>query len=126
MKVFKATLVISAFLIGFGIFAYYYIDTTADRLVAGTEILERGMDSKDWKQTEKNFARLNSLWDKISPKWTILIDHEELDNINITMSRAREFMKARDTAGFTAELAELKLLLKHIPEKEALNIKNIL
>ncbi len=126
MRVLAATLAILAFLVGFGTIAYYYIDHTAGTLVARTETLERSINIEDWKQAHTNFQKLHSLWDKTSPKWTVLIDHQELDNINVTMSRAKRFIEARDKTGIMTELAELKLLLKHIPEKEALNIKNIL
>ncbi len=126
MRVFIASLIIFAVLLGFGIFAYYYIDNTAHTLLTVTETVEKNVEAGEWQQAGKNFSKMYSSWNRISPKWTVLIDHQELDNINVSIFRVKKFMDTRDLPGFMTELAELKLLLKHIPEKEALNLKNIL
>lgn len=126
MKVLIAAMVIFVLLVGFGGFASYYINNTANTLFIGAERVEKSVDARDWQQAEKNFNQLNSSWNRTSPKWTTLIDHQELDNINISMSKVKKYMDTRDLPGFMTETAELKLLFKHIPEKEALNLKNIL
>lgn len=126
MKTLIATLVLFAVLIGFGTFAYYYIDHTADKLVSQASLVERHGNKENWSQAEKDFSGLHSAWISSSTKWTVLIDHSELDNINISLAKVGEYIKAKDIPGFKSEVAELKLLLKHIPEKEALNLKNVL
>ncbi|MFA5882196.1 MAG: DUF4363 family protein [Eubacteriales bacterium] len=126
MKVLIAAMVIFVVLVGFATFASYYLNNTANTLFIGAESVEKSVDARDWQQAEKNFSQLNSSWNRTSPKWTTLIDHQELDNINISMSKAKKYMDTKDLPGSKTELAELKLLFKHIPEKEALNLKNIL
>ncbi len=126
MKTVIASVVLFALLLGFGTFAYYYIDNTAKHLAAEAATVEKSVQSKDWGSAERSYTKLQSSWNKASIKWTVLLDHQELDNINITMSRVKEFMDTRDIPGSRSELAELKMLLKHIPEKEAINVKNIL
>ena len=126
MKTLIATLVLFAVLLGFGTFAYYYIDHTANELVSQAGLVEQQGTKENWPQAEKTFSILNSTWISSSTKWTALLDHQELDNINISMAKIRAYIKAKDIPGFRSEVAELKLLLKHIPEKEALNLKNVL
>lgn len=126
MKILIATVIIFTVLLGFSVFAYYYIDHTSGTLAAQVESIEKPAAAKEWSQADLSFSRLNSSWNQISSKWTVLIDHQELDTINITMARIKEFMKTKDLPGSLSELAELKLLFKHIPEKEALNLRNIL
>lgn len=126
MKTVVATLVIFALLIGFATFSYYYIDNTTAFLSSHMEKLEKSVQAKEWQKAEKDFTKLKSSWARTNSKWMMLIDHQELDNINISMARLKSFMDAKEHPETMAELGELKLLLKHIPEKEALNIKNIL
>lgn len=126
MKTVVATLVIFALLIGFSTFSYYYIDNTTAFLASHTEKLEKSVQAKEWQKAQTDFSTLKSSWDRTSSKWTMLIDHMELDNINISMARLKSFMDTKQHPETMAELGELKLLLKHIPKKEALNIKNIL
>ncbi len=126
MKTFVATLVIFALLIGFATFSYYYIDNTTAFLASHTEKLEKSVQAKKWNKAEQDFSKLKSSWDRTSSKWTMLIDHQELDNINISMARLKRFIDTKEHPEVMAELGELKLLFKHIPEKESLNMKNIL
>ncbi|WP_418792008.1 DUF4363 family protein [Phosphitispora sp. TUW77] len=126
MKVVVSTIVILALLLGFGTYSYYYLDSTADELLSMAEQIEADVANDDWQQAGTNFSKLHAIWEKTITKWTILIDHVELDQINISMSRTKKFMDTRDISGFMSEMAQLKLLIKHIPETEALNIKNVL
>lgn len=126
MKSFIAAIVILVLLIGFGLASYVYLDKTAEKLVHETELLEESVHKKDWKAAEKNFASLTSSWDKSNEKWTMLIDHQELDRINTNISKIREYIQVRHLPELAAELAELKLFLLHIPQKEAINLDNLL
>ncbi|PKM81230.1 MAG: hypothetical protein CVU89_10640 [Firmicutes bacterium HGW-Firmicutes-14] len=126
MRIMAVIIILFVALLGFGTFNYYYFDHTAGKLLQAAETAEKKAEAGEWDQAEEQLHRLRSSWEKANGKWTILIDHEELDKINITMSRAMKYMETRDVSGLMAELAELKLLLRHIPEKEALNLKNVL
>lgn len=126
MKIVIGTILVFAVLLGFGVVSYYYIDNTASQLVSKASLVEQSGKLENWRQTEKEFSALQSAWQTTSTKWTTLIDHQELDNINISMAKIWAYIKAKDTPGFRSEIAQLKLLIRHIPEKEALSLKNIL
>ncbi len=126
MKILIVTLVIFAVLLGFGISAYYYIDYSAHTLMAEVDRLEKDVAGGQRSPANQDFSRLDASWKKTGAMWTTLIDHQELDSINITLARVKKFLDTGDIPGFMSELAELKLLLRHIPEKEALNLRNIL
>lgn len=126
MKSFIAALIILTLVVGFGYYSYDYLEKTTNTLVLKTVSLEKNARAENWVQTEKSFGSLNSSWNKVNEKWAMLIDHQELDRINISISRIKEYIHTRHMPGLMAELAELKLLLAHIPEKEALNLDNML
>ena len=126
MKVIIATLLVLATLIGFGTYSFNYLDRTADELLSIADSIEKSVAEKNWDEARADFPRFESVWKKSSRKWAILIDHIELDQINTSMSKVEKYVDTKDIPGFMTEMAELKLLLKHVPEKEALNIKNIL
>ncbi|PKM47256.1 MAG: hypothetical protein CVV03_04550 [Firmicutes bacterium HGW-Firmicutes-8] len=126
MKIVIAALIIFMVLVGFAAFSFYYLSNTANTLLTDVESVEKSVQAKDWQQAEKKFGELDLSWERTSGIWARLIDHQELDNINITMSRIEKFIETKNLTGFMPESAELKLLFKHIPEKEALNLENIL
>jgi hypothetical protein len=126
MRTLTVAAIILALLLGLGIFNYYYIDKSAKNLISLAEKIELEVNNSNWSQAEKKYSNLQSKWTGTGVKWTVLINHQELDNINITMAKVKKFMETKDKPGFMTELAELKLLFRHIPEKEALNLKNVL
>jgi len=126
VKIVIAALIIFMVLVGFAAFSFYYLSNTANTLLTDVESVEKSVQAKDWQQAEKKFGELDLSWERTSGIWARLIDHQELDNINITMSRIEKFIETKNLTGFMPESAELKLLFKHIPEKEALNLENIL
>jgi len=126
VKIVIAALIIFMVLVGFAAFSFYYISNTANTLLTDVESVEKSVQAKDWQQAEKKFGELDLSWERTSGIWARLIDHQELDNINITMSRIEKFIETKNLTGFMPESAELKLLFKHIPEKEALNLENVL
>ncbi|MDT3705119.1 MAG: DUF4363 family protein [Thermincola sp.] len=125
MKILIATLLLFTVLLGFGTFSYYYIDHTAQQLITKVRLIEETGNKEDWQKAAQEFAVLHERWNTASSKWTALVDHQELDNINISLAKVGEYIKAKDIPGFRAQMAELKILIRHIPEKEALNLKNI-
>lgn len=126
MKTFYGALVLFGALLVFALFANNYLKNTTDSLTAHTAKLEQHVQAKKWPEAAGSYNQLKTAWEKTNSRWAMLIDHQELDNINISMARLKQFMDTKQPAQALAELGELKLLLKHIPEKEALSIKNVL
>lgn len=126
MRVLAAASLIMLILVGLGTFNFYYFDRTANNLSDGMNQLEQKVKQGEWAAADKLIGQFKSSWGNISNKWTILIDHQEIDEINTSVSRIDKYIETKDLPSFMAELAELRLLIEHVPAKEALNIKNIL
>jgi hypothetical protein len=84
------------------------------------------MVSGDWGNAKARIASVNSDWKSTSKIWTALIDHIEIDNIDASLSKMEKYISVKDTSMALAEIATLQLFIRHIPEKEAFNLKNIL
>ncbi len=55
-----------------------------------------------------------------------LIHHQEMDRIEESVSKLHSYLHNRVSADAEAEIYNLKHFIKHIPEKEAFSIQNIL
>jgi hypothetical protein len=53
------------------------------------------------------------------------VDHQEIDNIDITLSRLQRFVETCDKASSLSEASALAKYVSHIPEKELPNMRNI-
>ena len=49
-----------------------------------------------------------------------------MDKIDMTMARVKKVITTKDVTETQAGLAELKMLVEHVPKKEALTLDNIL
>ena len=57
--------------------------------------------------------------------WAILIDHTEIDNIDMALAKIEQYIKTGEKGLALGELSSLELLIRHIPDKEKLSLENI-
>lgn len=99
-------------------------ETTADLSQQISEIsLEIGQ--QDWKTAVIKSEQLEQIWEEKAKWWPVFLDHQEMDNIEFSLARVKEYVTSRDQALSLGQLSELKLMIEHIPRKEAVNLENI-
>jgi hypothetical protein len=126
VKVVSAIVVLTVFIVGTSLVMQRVLARTSTDLVESITGVETGTTANDWKGAEKNLEQVRNKWSRISATWSMLIDHQEIDNIEVTLSRMEKFISARDAASALAETSALKNYVNHIPSRESLNLKNIL
>ncbi|MGI6083571.1 MAG: DUF4363 family protein, partial [Limnochordia bacterium] len=65
-------------------------------------------------------------WQTIEPRWNLLTEHPEIDDINDILSRLRAYATAEEAAALLAEALAAQRLFVHIPHKEVFRLSNIL
>lgn len=119
-----SALFLAAIIIG-SLSSMYYISNQSESMLELLSTLENHIDSEDWNKAETTFKAFKNNWTKIDPKWSMLIDHYEIDYINMDIGELDAFIKSKDKTNALAKMSSLQLLVKHIPEKEYVNLKNI-
>ncbi len=115
---------LAAIIIG-SLTSIYYINNQSETMLELLSILEKHIDSENWDKADSAFKNFKDSWDKINPKWSMLIDHYEIDYINMDLGELDAYIKSEDKTNALAKMSSLQLLVKHIPEKEYVNLKNI-
>jgi len=118
--------VLTALLITGGCLTLYALNSESQRLNDSLSILEEDIENQNWDTAAKKLEEFHSRWDKISSFWAMLIDHYEIDNIELALSHLVSHVKSQDKNEALSEMSSLKTLIKHIPAKESFNLKNIL
>lgn len=105
---------------------------TNHQLAASTADLMRQIDGLaedikkgDWEGATNKMARLERTWEKKAGWWPMVLDHQEMDNIEFAMARFRGYIASQNSSLSRGQLSELKVMIKHIPEREAVSFKNI-
>jgi len=127
----KKTLIIS--LVGLivvvilSIFIKKYKEKSSEILVEKIDELMEAVEDDKINESVGIREKIQEKWDDTQNKWAALIDHEEIDNIEETMHRIEMLIgDPEEKVELLSELNRLSFYLKHIPEREAFSIENIL
>lgn len=127
----KKTLIIS--LVGLfvviilSVFIQKYLEKSSEILVNEIDELMEVVEDNKINESIQIREKVQEKWDDTKYKWAALIDHEEIDNIEETMHRIEMLIgDPEEKVELLSELNRLSFYLKHIPEREAFSLENIL
>lgn len=113
-----------------GIAVEKYLSRTSTELVVEIEKLENEINNnKDINQNEfilNTITNIENKWDSIEKKWATIVEHIEIDNLEIALLQIKQYIKENNKTEALIKIQETKFLLNHIPEKEKINFKNIM
>ncbi len=101
------------------------ISHTSNRMNDKVFYIEETIKLNNWVEAEKILSDLEEHWAETEKKWAVLIDHFEVDNIDVSIKKLAGYIESRDYSMALAENKALGILIKHIPENTALKLKNI-
>ncbi|MGI6705733.1 MAG: DUF4363 family protein [Clostridia bacterium] len=126
MKIIISMLIAVAILIGLSLWTENYLQNTTNEMVGQLHSIERSIKENNWNTAEKELGNLKKSWKSSKNLWGILLDHQEIDQIDMALSRVNEMILLKDPVNLLPEMAALKLLVMHIPIKESFRLENIL
>lgn len=109
-----------------GFLTLYNLNNTADKMVANFDGLEDTIVAGNWQEAHTGIKKVQELWNANKGWWAIVLDHQEIDNIEMALTRVDKYVSMQDRALASGELAVLRQMIEHIPDKERVNLKNIL
>ncbi len=125
MRLLATLAVILALVIGMGAWFNHSLQTSSDDLTGQIKLLSSTIRQQDWETAVKHSEKLEKLWEQKAKWWPVFLDHQEMDNIEFSLARVKEYVTSQDDALSLGQLSELKLMIEHIPRKEAVNLENI-
>ncbi|MCX7841881.1 MAG: DUF4363 family protein [Clostridia bacterium] len=125
LKIAASIIILFAIIIGFSTFTFNTLDKTSKDLDNNIAKIESSIKGQLWNNAEEELREIKGNWMYSEKIWSMLLDHLEIDNISNTLSKLSTYIEARDSTLSLGELAALKQYVKHIPDKEAIKLKNI-
>ena len=102
-----------------------YIHSSSSKIVESIEYASSLINNGKWIEAKSAIDDINSKWDDTEKSWALLTDHIEIDNIEISMLKSKEYIRTKNLPLSLSELKNLKFMIEHIYEKEKFNLKNI-
>jgi len=127
----ETAIIISILIIIFGgaIYTKKFLNNTSEEIIWKLEDLKREiLTAKESNSREKAKELSNEIynkWEEMDKTWSILVFHEELDTIQISLTKMKAQIDEGELEESLEELETTKFLINHTKEKEKFNLKNI-
>ncbi len=112
-------------ILGVGYYTISEVSGTSEVLLSHCNDIKTGVRDGEWEKALEHLKRFDDFWNGIKPLWAILIDHTEIDNIDMALAKIEQYIKTGEKGLALGELSSLELLIRHIPDKEKVSLENI-
>ena len=120
-----AVIIFISIFIGAGVYTHALseeVKQMENRLSAVVSCVEK----EDWDDCNKKTKDLVDEWHKTQKWLKAIVNHKEIDLILETLYEMKGYIDVKNREEALVKAEVLKVLLKHIPENEALSVMNIL
>lgn len=126
MKTFITSLVVLAvLLIGINIYSFYLEDTVKNIEECIKDVSETAY-KKEWEPCKEKIEELVEVWSKKEPILAMFNDHEDVDNIKMSIGELKESVLHKNYEHTFKSLENVKIMLERIRKNETLTLENIL
>ena len=126
MKQLAISMVILGLIAGLGIWTNNLLQKSAQHLASHIDSVVTEINDDRWAEALNHTEELEKSWRDQVSLWPIILDHQEIDNIEFSLAKVKEYVANKDKSLSLGQLSELRLMIEHIPAKEAVTLKNIL
>ncbi|KJS20423.1 MAG: hypothetical protein VR72_14905 [Clostridiaceae bacterium BRH_c20a] len=126
MKIITGTVIITVIIFMFSFYSVSVLAQTTEDMTTILEKVEKAVLEHNWELAKLSMDEFEKHWDKKNFVWSLLIEHSEIDNIDISICHIKSYMKLQELTETYVEVKTLFKYLKHIPEIEKLTIQNLL
>lgn len=126
MKTFIASLIVLLLLlIGINVYTRY-LETTINDITEQVKSVSEAAYKKDWEDCKGKVKKLVNIWSKKEPVLAMFNDHEDVDNIKLSISKLKESILHENYEETFKCLGETVILLDRIKKNSTLTLENIL
>lgn len=106
-----------------------YLNSTADMLSSELEDLKQktlfAKENENRDEIKKLINNIKDEWEKKNKIWSMVVFHQELDNIEQALERAESSIENGNLEDALQEIETANFFVKHVKEREKLSLKNI-
>lgn len=125
MKIIISIAILLAVLIFSGVFTVNMLYKDAGIIESQINDIEELVKNEDWPRVKELLNQMEEKWSGTEKSWTMLVDHMEIDYIDISLTRLKSYIEAEDKTLALGEVGVLRQYVRHIPEKESFKLKNV-
>ena len=126
MKSFWAAVVIAVFLIGGGMLFNKNIDNVTREMLEQEEKITKLIEEESFDKAADELDDLSEYIDKKMIVLASVVDHKNIDEIELCVSEIEGYAKEEDKAEAMSKCKKLEHLISHLPVNYKVTLQNIL
>ncbi|MBC7765943.1 MAG: DUF4363 family protein [Hyphomonadaceae bacterium] len=103
----------------------YTIASNTQVLIVQTISVEQLVQRDDWTNAQLQMKQLEQSFNINRKRLNALIDHCELDTLQVAIAKMSSFLHSQEQSDFLAESSAFKMQLEHLPKKDHVTWENI-
>lgn len=120
-----SSLCLAVLLAGWGAFHYVSAEKSDEYITEIREVTIPAVQAEDWETAQKSFKEFGRDWHRYKKAAAYFFDTTALNEADYSISRAEEFIKAKDPSNSAGELAALREQFKFLHRNESISMGNI-
>jgi len=108
-----------------GIWQIKYIEETSTFAITDVEYAINMVRNNNFDGANAHIIELDNTWKSMKNIWTIFINHNEIDDIEIALLNFKSYTKLNNKEESLIYSEQLKQNLKHVSEKQKIRIENV-
>ena len=100
------------------LYGFYSVYSLSRELSNSLEQLENHIREGRWQQADNTNEKVTKQWEKADRVFSFIIDHEQLHDLNITLSRITGLLEQKDRKRLLPEIKIARNLVHNIYEEE--------
>jgi len=125
MRTFIAITIFLFLFLGLAWWYAKYLVRTSEQLAQQAENIRQAVIEELWEEVDTQVMQLRRLWGHHKKTWLLLVDHEDIDDIDLAIYKIDEMAKLQEKEQLLSDIAELRFLLHDLADKEILSLSNI-
>jgi len=105
--------------------SYQYVETRTETMGILLKSIDDSITVGKWEQAQEDLSTAQQTWNNDNTWWSILLDNQEIDDINIDMQQLRKYIAIQDVSQSLGEITTLELHFDDIFDAELFNFKNV-
>ena len=106
-------------------FSGLYVNDTTNKMLQIVYKNEKYFSDLQWDKADNEIDKLESLWKKRRPMLSVFLNHSDLSDIDINISKLKNITKIRDNGDFFYETDNVIHSIYNIKDQQKISIYNL-
>ena len=106
-------------------FSGLYVNDTTNKMLQIVYKNEKYFSDLQWDKADNEIDKLESLWKKRRPMLSVFLNHSDLSDIDINISKLKNTTKIRDNSDFFYETDNVIHSIYNIKDQQKISIYNL-